>query len=148
MQIHQIAEWFRKAVPHPTQKNFTTQLGVHIEEVAEMCEQLRGDTALDEAALNEFVQCMKKFSVDLKAGAVDVVLPEKNRIEFLDGICDQVVTGVGLAVYQNLDVESGLQEVADSNDSKFGVDGNPIFDENMKIIKGPNYRKPNLAAFV
>lgn len=148
MLIKQIAEWFQKAVPQPTPKNFTTQLGVHIEEVAEMFEQLKGDTALDDAALNEFVQCMKKFSVDLKAGVIDVQLPEKNRIEFLDGICDQIVTGTGLAVYENLDVYHALQEVADSNDSKFGVDGNPIFDENLKIIKGPNYRKPDLAAFV
>ena len=48
----------------------------------------------------------------------------------------------------DMDVHGALQDVADSNDSKFDDNGMPIFNEQKKIIKGPNYVKPNLVDFV
>ena len=45
-----------------------------------------------------------------------------------------------------LPILDALHEVNRSNWSKF-VDGNPVFDENMKIVKGPNYFKPDLSKF-
>lgn len=45
------------------------------------------------------------------------------------------------------DIVGALQEVNRSNWSKF-ENGEPIFDENGKIKKGPNYRPPDLSKFV
>ena len=46
-----------------------------------------------------------------------------------------------------LDIEGALKEVADSNDSKFDDEGRPIFNEQLKIMKGPNYFRPQLVKF-
>ncbi|RCM47979.1 hypothetical protein PA37_06700 [Pseudomonas aeruginosa] len=39
-------------------------------------------------------------------------------------------------------LEAVLDLIMDSNESKLGADGKPIYDENGKFLKGPNYWKP------
>lgn len=144
--ITKIVNFFNKAVPNPTSKNFNTQLGCDMEETAEMLQSLRGHSMETDEALKAFTNQVIEFANKLKTGEIKVEV--ENRVDFLDAICDKIVTSVGLAVYENMDVEKGLDEVAESNNSKFDLDGNPIFDQNMKIIKGPNYFKANLQQYV
>ncbi len=42
-------------------------------------------------------------------------------------------------------IDKGFQEVHRSNMSKLGEDGKPIFREDGKVLKGPNYSPPDLA---
>lgn len=70
-----------------------------------------------------------------------------DRLEFLDSIADQFVTGAGAAYLLNMDVVGALDEVNRSNFSKF-VNGEPIFDDNLKIQKGPEYFKPDLSKYI
>ena len=42
------------------------------------------------------------------------------------------------------DMDAAIDEVDRSNWSKFDEDGKPIFNENGKVMKGPNYTKPKL----
>ena len=144
--ITKIVNFFNKAVPNPTSKNFNTQLGCDMEETAEMLQSLRGHSMETDEALKAFTNQVIEFANKLKTGEIKVEV--ENRVDFLDAICDKIVTSVGLAVYENMGVEKGLDEVAESNNSKFDLDGNPIFDQNMKIIKGPNYFKANLQQYV
>ena len=144
--ITKIVNFFNKAVPNPTPKNFNTQLGCDMEETAEMLQSLRGHNMETDEALKVFTNQVTEFANKLKTGEIKVEV--ENRVDFLDDICDKTVTAVGLAVYEKMDVENGLDEVAESNNSKFDLDGNPIFDQNMKIIKGPNYFKANLKQYV
>ncbi|MBW3243356.1 hypothetical protein KUV57_11840 [Epibacterium sp. DP7N7-1] len=145
MSVSQILAWFQKAVPTPAKKNFNTQTGVHFEEVAEMLDALSGNDAESARRLNTIRKDLHHFATDMKAGTVQLSI--KDPVEFVDAICDQVVTGIGSAHMANVDVLSGLQEVADSNDSKFDENGNPIFNEDMKIMKGPNYFKAKLEPY-
>ena len=46
------------------------------------------------------------------------------------------------ALKYGLPLEDVLQVIMDSNESKLGADGNPIYDQNGKFLKGPNYWKP------
>lgn len=144
--ITKIVNFFNKAVPNPTPKNFNTQLGCDMEETAEMLQSLRGHNMETDEALKAFTNQVTEFANKLKTGEIKVEV--ENRVDFLDAICDKTVTAVGLAVYEKMDVENGLDEVAESNNSKFDLDGNPIFDQNMKIIKGPNYFKANLKQYI
>ena len=43
-----------------------------------------------------------------------------------------------------IDLDKCFVEVQDSNMSKLGKDGKPIFNEKGKVMKGPNYFKPDL----
>lgn len=57
---------------------------------------------------------------------------------------DVVVNGAGLRM--GLPMKELAREVSESNMSKLGADGAPIYDENGKIAKGPNFRQPDIEA--
>ena len=74
---------------------------------------------------------------------------EKNDIkEVADALTDilYVTYGAGHAFGINLD--KCFEEVQCSNMSKLGKDGKPIYNEKGKVMKGPNYFKPDLNKFV
>ena len=73
---------------------------------------------------------------------------KKDLKETVDALTDilYVAYGAGHAFGVNLD--KCFEEVQNSNMSKLGVDGKPIFNENGKVMKGPNYFKPNLNQFL
>ena len=74
---------------------------------------------------------------------------EKNDIkEVADALTDilYVTYGAGHAFGINLD--KCFEEVQSSNMSKLGKDGKPIYNEKGKVMKGPNYFKPDLNKFV
>ena len=68
--------------------------------------------------------------------------------EVADALTDilYVTYGAGHAFGINLD--KCFKEVQNSNMSKLGEDGKPIFNDKGKVMKGPNYFKPNLKKFV
>ena len=66
-------------------------------------------------------------------------------IETADALADILVVVYGTAVALGIDIDMIFNEVMDSNDSKAGEDGKPIFREDGKVLKGPNYFKPDIA---
>ena len=72
---------------------------------------------------------------------------KKDLVEVADALTDilYVTYGAGHAFGINLD--KCFDEVQGSNMSKLGNDGKPIYNEEGKVMKGPNYFKPNLAKF-
>jgi predicted HAD superfamily Cof-like phosphohydrolase len=144
--VAECLEFFTKAYPQSTPKNFRTQLGVHFEEFAEMIAALEPASEEDKMLLHFIGEGIKGTANHLKAS--DGVIGLKDRVEFLDAVCDQMVTAVGLGRHANMDVVGGFKEVNRSNLSKFDDNGDPIFDNNLKVMKGPNYTKPDLKTFV
>ena len=72
-------------------------------------------------------------------------IKQKNLLEVADALTDilYVTYGAGHAFGINLD--KCFEEVQNSNMSKLGDDGKPIYSEKGKVLKGPNYFKPNLS---
>ena len=68
--------------------------------------------------------------------------------EVADALTDilYVTYGAGHAFGINLD--KCFEEVQNSNMSKLGSDGKPIYNESGKVMKGPNYFKPDLSKFI
>jgi hypothetical protein len=139
------AAWFKAAFPVPTPKMVRTQLGVHIEEVSEMLDSLRARDTFTQSLLNEAMIAMHNLAVQLKNTDGDIEFI--SRVEFFDSLLDQMVTLMGVGHSQGLPMQKGLAEVNSSNASKF-VDGQPLYDENYKIKKGPYYRRPDLEQFL
>ena len=77
----------------------------------------------------------------------DAIL-KKDLKETVDALTDilYVTYGAGHAFGVNLD--KWFEEVQNSNMSKLDRNGKPIFNENGKVMKGPNYFKPNLNQFL
>jgi predicted HAD superfamily Cof-like phosphohydrolase len=145
--IARTKQWFELAVPRPVPKNVTTQLGCHFEEVVEMIAGFKGNDRITQSMLTQAMISLHGLALHLKADKNGSCIAVSDRMEVLDGICDQLVTGTGLGHMLGLNVVDALDEVNRSNFSKF-VDGQPIFDKDMKIAKGPNFFKPNLTPFL
>ena len=75
-------------------------------------------------------------------------IKEKNIVEVADALTDilYVTYGAGHAFGINLD--KCFDEVQNSNMSKLGSDGKPIYNESGKVMKGPDYFKPDLSKFL
>ena len=75
-------------------------------------------------------------------------IKNKDIKEVADALTDilYVTYGAGHAFGINLD--QCFEEVQNSNMSKLGNDGKPIYNDKGKVMKGPNYFKPNLSKFV
>ena len=77
-----------------------------------------------------------------------LAIKENNIKEVADALTDilYVTYGAGHAFGINLD--KCFEEVQNSNMSKLGDDGKPIYNEAGKVMKGPNYFKPDLSKFL
>ena len=137
MSIQSIALWHQRARPVPTAEDFSVQLGCHFEEIDEMLDVLKFEGGYANLRYE-----LKLLASRLKTG--EEVVTITNRKEFLDALCDQVVTGIGTGHCAKVDVTEGCHRVNKSNWSKFDDNGQPIFNENGKIAKGPKYAPPDL----
>lgn len=64
------------------------------------------------------------------------------KVAIADVLGDVIVYCRSEALKYGLPLEEVLDIIMDSNESKLGADGKPIYDENGKFLKGPNYWKP------
>ncbi|HEV8517271.1 MAG TPA: pyrophosphatase [Burkholderiales bacterium] len=68
--------------------------------------------------------------------------PADIAVAIADVLGDITVYCRSEALKYGLPLEAVLDIIMDSNESKLGADGNPIYDANGKFLKGPNYWKP------
>ena len=71
-------------------------------------------------------------------------------VEVTDSLADQLYILLGTMVAHGMQdiIEDVFDEVHRSNMSKLGVDGKPIYREDGKILKGPNFTPPNIEQFL
>ena len=65
-----------------------------------------------------------------------------------DALTDLLYVVYGAGHAYGIDLDKCFKEVHSSNMSKLGPDGKPIYREDGKVLKGPDYREPNLEKFV
>ena len=75
-------------------------------------------------------------------------IKNKDLLEVADALTDILYVTYGAGHAFGIDIDKCFDEVQDSNMSKLGEDGKPIYNENGKVMKGPKYFKPNLTKFV
>ena len=77
-----------------------------------------------------------------------VAIKNKNLTEVADALTDILYVTYGAGHSWGIDLDKCFSEVQRSNMSKLGIDGKPIYNEQGKVMKGPNYSKPNLSQFL
>ena len=92
--------------------------------------QLRFDLIKEE--LNELEHAMKT----------------KNLKEIADALTDILYVTYGAGYAYGINLDKCFKEVQRANMSKLGNDGKPIYNDKGKVMKGPNYTKPDLSKFV
>lgn len=78
--------------------------------------------------------------------AMRTISPLRNGVEIADALGDLVYVIYGFALEMGYDLRAVIKEIHASNMTKLGEDGKPIYREDGKVLKGPNYVKPNIPA--
>ena len=79
---------------------------------------------------------------------LNIAIKTKDIVEVADALTDILYVCYGAGHAFGIDLDKCFAEVQRSNMSKLGNDGKPIFNESGKVMKGPNYSKPNLKQFL
>ncbi len=97
---------------------------------------------------NDKITSLRLDLIKEELAELQVAINKKDIKEVADALTDilYVTYGAGHAFGINLD--KCFEEVQNSNMSKLGDDGKPIFNDKGKVMKGPNYFKPDLNKFV
>jgi predicted HAD superfamily Cof-like phosphohydrolase len=77
-----------------------------------------------------------------------VAMESKDLLEVADALTDILYVTYGAGHAFGIDLDKCFEEVQNSNMSKLGEDGKPIYNESGKVMKGPKYFKPDLTKFV
>ena len=75
-------------------------------------------------------------------------IEKKDLVEIADALTDILYVTYGAGHAFGIDLDKCFNEVQNSNMSKLDVNGKPIYNEFGKVLKGPNYFKPNLTKFL
>ena len=115
-------------------KKFMLTFGQHVKDKASFPE--------------EKIQNLRVSLIDEELEELKQAIKDKDLKEVADALTDilYVTYGAGHAFGINLD--KCFNEVQQSNMSKLGNDGKPIYNEHGKVLKGPNYYKPNLGKYI
>jgi|TARA_B110000259_G_C13867034_1_gene343235 predicted HAD superfamily Cof-like phosphohydrolase len=76
-----------------------------------------------------------------------VAMDNKDLLEVADALTDILYVTYGAGHAFGIDLDKCFEEVQNSNMSKLDKNGKPIYNESGKVMKGPNYFKPNLSKF-
>ena len=77
-----------------------------------------------------------------------IAIKNKDIKEVADALTDILYVTYGAGHSFGINLDKCFKEVQKSNMSKLGRDGKPIYNEKGKVMKGPNYFKPNLTKFI
>ena len=75
-------------------------------------------------------------------------MDSRDLLEVADALTDLLYVTYGAGHAFGIDLDKCFEEVQKSNMSKLGDDGKPIYNKFGKVMKGPNYFKPNLIKYI
>ena len=94
---------------------------------------------------------INKLRIDLIKEELDELqeaMENNDLLEVADALTDILYVTYGAGHAFGIDLDKCFDEVQNSNMSKLGENGEPIYNESGKVMKGPNYFKPDLSKFV
>ena len=115
-------------------KNFMTTYGQEVKESASFPDEniIKLRLKLIKEELEEFEQALN----------------DKNLLEVADALSDILYVTYGAGHSFGINLDACFNEVQRSNMSKLDENGKPILNEYGKVMKGPNFSKPNLKQFI
>ena len=94
---------------------------------------------------------INKLRIDLIKEELDELqeaMKNNDLLEVADALTDILYVTYGAGHAFGIDLDKCFDEVQNSNMSKLGENGEPIYNDSGKVMKGPNYFKPDLSKFV
>ena len=94
---------------------------------------------------------INKLRIDLikeELNELTEAMNNRDLVEVADALTDLLYVTYGAGHAFGIDLDKCFEEVQNSNMSKLDENGKPIFNEDGKVMKGPNYFKPDLSKFL
>ena len=107
-------------------------------------QEVKNKPSFSSDKINQLRISLIKEELDELKEAMD----SKNLLEVADALTDLLYVTYGAGHAFGIDLDKCFDEVQNSNMSKLGDDGKPIYNEFGKVMKGPNYFKPNLTKYI
>lgn len=147
MSLDTIHLWFKRVHPNMSSRELDLQVAILLEEFQELLFtfelEFNREFHLDHRILADQIN---KISYALKEGKTSLTI--KDRTKFAKESGDLVVAAMGAMTQAGINAKKVVQKIDESNWSKLDFNGKPYYDENGKVIKGENYRAPNLSKYV
>ena len=97
---------------------------------------------------NEKIVDLRKKLIEEEFNELKDAINDTDIIEVADALTDILVVTYGAGAAFGINLDKCFEEVHKSNMSKLGENGKPIYNDIGKVMKGPNYFKPNLKQFL
>ena len=97
---------------------------------------------------NDKISALRYDLIKEELSELKEAMDKKNIKEVADALTDILYVTYGAGHAFGIDLDKCFEEVQKSNMSKLGSDGKPIYNDKGKVMKGPNYFKPDLEKFV
>ena len=94
------------------------------------------------------VNTLRYELIEEELDELKVAMENKDLLEVADALTDILYVTYGAGHAFGIDLDKCFEEVQRSNMSKLDREGNPIYNEFGKVMKGPKYFKPNLTKFI
>ena len=107
-------------------------------------QEVKNKPSLSDNKINELRVSLIQEELDELKEAMN----NKDLLEVADALTDLLYVTYGAGHAFGINLDKCFNEVQNSNMSKLGKDGKPIYNEIGKVMKGPNYFKPDLSKFI
>ena len=107
-------------------------------------QEVKSQPSFSSEKINNLRYNLIKEELDELKKAMD----NKDLLEVADALTDILYVTYGAGIAFGIDLDKCFDQVQKSNMSKLGDDGKPIYNKAGKVMKGPNYFKPDLSKFV
>ena len=108
-----------------------------------------GQDVKQQASLStEKINSLRISLIEEELDELKQAMKEKNLKEVADALTDILYVTYGAGHAFGIDLDKCFDEVQNSNMSKLDENGKPIYNEAGKVMKGPNYFKPDLSKYL
>ena len=94
------------------------------------------------------INCLRYYLIKEELDELKEAVDNKDLLEVADALTDILYVTYGAGHAFGIDLDKCFEEVQNSNMSKLDENNKPIYNESGKVMKGPNYFKPDLSKFV
>ena len=109
-----------------------------------MAELIEHRLMLIEEEFKELKEAAQTVSKMYERGITNTEEFRAQNLEIIDALGDLCVVEIGMANLLGMDINEAMHRIYESNMSKLGADGKPVYYASGKVAKGPNYFKPKL----
>ena len=120
----------------------------NFEKVGLFMKTFNQDVKVSSSLSSDKINALRISLINEELEELKQAISEKNLIEVADALTDILYVTYGAGHAFGIDLDKCFDEVQNSNMSKLDENGKPIYNVSGKVMKGPNYFKPDLSKFV